>query len=320
MASNHNKRKSLTCYIHQTSPMKKKHINFRIQSSENSNLRRAVCFKTNSCQEFQTLETSGQAVTLRNVREIIPDNPNFAEIIFDDHSSIEQIAPGSMAFDRMETKLPPRQTVQEIAQSSWDAMDNNVTTKGVVCHNREVVTRGGFQLLEATFGDTTGQMPISVWSNSIEIFLKNEEACFELKNIGVKERNGVLTLTTNSNTIITIINLDKKHKSVHEKLRKASLKQMESVQGVIQLVKDFTCGSKCKICQRLVPHALTSNKFRCNPCKSIQIADSVSKTVVLGIDSLFLVLNSEVWTGTVFEEEVLADFLLGKKVDVSHIK
>ena len=29
--------------------------------------------------------------------------------------------------------------------------------------------------------------------------------------------------------------------------------------------------------------------------------------------------NSEVWTGNVFEEEVLVDFLLGKKVDVSHI-
>lgn len=299
--------------------MKRKHINFKMQTSSNPTLRRGVCFNTESCQEFKSLETSGTAVTLRNIKEVVPDNPNFAEIIFDDHSSIEVIAAGSMSFERMEVKNAPMKTVQEITNKPLDPMDNLVTVKGVVTHDKNVLNRGGFDLLEGIFADLTGQMPISIWSSSIDNFLKNTDSCFEMKNIAIKDRNGILTLTTNSNSIIAATNPDKKLKSLYEKVRKQPVKPTETIQGKVKYMKEFTCGSRCILCSRLVQHALTSTKFRCNPCTSIQPVESVSKKVTIGVDHLSLVLNSEVWNYTSFDEEVLSDFLFGKSVKVTYV-
>ncbi|XP_066929599.1 uncharacterized protein [Clytia hemisphaerica] len=313
------KRKSITCYINQTSPMKRKHINFKMQTSSNQSLRRGICFNTDSCPEFKSLESSGKAITLRNVKEVVPDNPNFAEIIFDDHSTIEVIAPGSMSFERHELKSAPKKTVNEIASQPFDPMDNSVTVRGVVTHDKKVVNRGGFELLEGIFADSTGQMPISIWSSNIEIFVKNSDSCFEMKNVAIKERNGILTLTTNSNSTITANNPDKKFKVLYEKLRKTPIKPTDTIKGKIKFMKDFTCGSRCSICTRLVQHALTSHKFRCVPCNSIQPVESVSKKVILGVDHLNLILHSEVWNYTLFGEEEISDFLLGKFVDVTYV-
>ena len=84
-------------------------------------------------------------------------------------------------------------------------------------------------------------------------------------------------------------------------------------------MKDFTRGSRCTICTRLVQHALTSLKFRCVPCNSLQPVESVSKRVTIGIDQLNLVLHSEVWSYTSFGEEEISDFLLGKIVNVTYV-
>ena len=300
--------------------MKRKHLNFKIQTSQDAPMRRAICFKATACKEIKQLETSGQAVTLRNVKEVIPDNPNFAEVIFDDHSSIEGIAEGSMAFERTEPKLVPTKTVLEIKSQTWDdIIDNAVTVKGVLCTSQEVISRGGYNLLEGLFADNTGYMPISIWSNNIEPILKGEDKLFEIKNAAVKLHSNILTLTTSSNTQVSTSDLDDKHKEIRKQLKDVPLKERNIAEGKIQLIKDFTCGSRCTNCLKIVPHAITSTRFRCNPCSAIQEVTSISKKVTIGIDENQLILHSDNWNDCPFEEEALSDFLFGKLLKITYV-
>ena len=172
-------------------------------------------------------------------------------------------------------------------------------------------------MLEGKFADLTGEMPISLWSTNIEPVRKAGDKCFVLKNAVIKLRNEKLTITTNSNTEIIASNADKKLKDIYCTMKKTPLKPTDTIKGSVKFVKDFTCGSKCLNCSRMVPHPLTSSKFKCPPCNAIQPSNGMAKVVTLSINDQKSVPNSNIRNYTPFDEESLSDYLFGKFLEVT---
>ena len=50
--------------------------------------------------------------------------------------------------------------------------------KGAFYHSGEILNRDGFDLLEGKFADSTGDMPISIWSTNIQPVVNAGDKCF----------------------------------------------------------------------------------------------------------------------------------------------
>lgn len=218
-------------------------------------------------------------------------------------------------------------TVEEVSSVDWEPPNNYVDIRGVIIFDMEnKVKRAGFDLLEGIFADVTGSMPISIWSDHIDSLSEATDIVYEIKGISVKMYKGALRFTTGSSTSFERVPAKEAEKSLNERYANCDVDIVHVVEGTVQLIKDFNCGTKCKFCSRRMIHPITLKKIKCNACGALQLtAGNVCQmSITIVVDEQRLTLHDNVIDDSVlpivnlYDEEELSEAILGKTVSVRY--
>ena len=83
------------------SPTKNGYLRFKFQTDKNT-VKRCICFDKTKDNQICNLQVTGESTTLRSIKfGDTSINPTYAEIIFDQTSSIEKVGIGNIPFKRL---------------------------------------------------------------------------------------------------------------------------------------------------------------------------------------------------------------------------
>ena len=312
---------NITGFVIETSPSPSKngYLRFKFQTDSNT-VKRCICFDKSKNSQLTDLETTGESTTLRSVKTgDTSKNPTFAEVIFDQTSSIEKSAKGNIQFKRMKTGCSLL-TVKEVLETSL--MNTLVHMRGALLFNPDNVDkRGSTEILECHLKDTTGLIQVTIWGPFIRQVLANPNKIVYLKDVFYRDFKGK-RISTTSSTVISFYEPSNEEIDLFLDEEEYTESRYKDLQGVVRFIKGYSMFYLCQSCGKKLTDVLTEDNAKCPTCATIQPTSFCpkSRSVSISIDGILYTAFEDVISALPNEnvnENDLAQQLLGKQVHYS---
>ena len=317
------KTETISGYITDTSPAKSGFVRFRVQTAENK-FRKAICFDQTQVVKIKQHEISGESVLLRSIKvNDNKNNPSFAELIFDERSTIEKPVKGSIKFQREDPSCN-LMNIENIIKEPQ--LESRVNVRGALLYNaKNIVKRGSSNMLECKLKDATGHIPVTLWGDYIEILMKNVGKSFTFHEIFVKDFKGVRLTTTTGTVMVPVEATDIEKDILATEDDDTVITETDTLEGLVEYIKHFSIYFNCKFCNKKLTDIMTLRKAKCNTCSTVQLVAGceINRSVQISINGMQITLFDDIISTLVEDsdnEEELSDALIGKTMQVSFNK
>ena len=231
---------NLTGFVIETSPSPSKsvYLRFKFQTGTNT-VKRCVCFDKFKNDQLTNVGTTGESTTLESVKLGNPiKNPTFAEIIFDETSSIEESSKGNIAFKIMKKECSLLK-IQQVLETSL--INSLVSMHGALLFNTDNVDkRGSTEILEYRIKDATGLTQVTIWGPFIHQVLANPNKIAFLKDVLYRDYK-CKRISTTSSTIISFHepSIEEKKFCLDEQAQYTE-SRYKDLEGVIRFIKGYS--------------------------------------------------------------------------------
>ena len=265
MASKH-KREDIIGYVHAISP-EKPNKSFRVSIQTETAIKKAICFDASKLGKLKEKKLSGDAVMLSKV--YIDDHPqkNFAEIIINNETVLDDVDIKNVKFSREHQKHAFCTLDQDLSAGSI----YSVKAKLLLKHSIEnTVSSRGKQLKvlnQCYLADEKGTMELSVWEEWIPYLRSEMDAgrdYFIFHNLMVRSYGSTKTLQTCSDTYAEAA--DSAPPTVQFNVsptsdnRKVEIEEFDSVNNVKYWYRCSSCSKKVKASNTVL--------IKCDNCNS----------------------------------------------------
>lgn len=266
-------------FIHNVSPKKSnKSFRFQLQCDNSQNFKKAICFDTEKHDILRQKETAGEPVKLRKVCEESKDN-FYADVVLNKATILDEVDSIKLDFERshpvnlyvnLDHLFKPGSLISTKARLDL----KRAAEKTVFAYGRNATV-----LNQAFLYDSNGSMPFSIWEEWIP-YLREENKksdYFTFNNLLVREWNGEMSLSTCSQTNISVCN--ENAPDVDIQLENQDGKSEQTIEEFFS-VKDVLYYVVCGTCKNNI-RAAKETLITCNSCRATMRTKNLKKLVEL---------------------------------------
>ena len=273
------KEADVVAFITNINSPRKTSLRFTLQTDAETT-KRTILFDMSQAAKVREKHSSGEPIKIKRALLEQPTNKNFAEIVVNSRSVIEDPQPEDVNFARKEALLK----ITKISDIPSKCPDEMISVQGKLTFSSKIrlVQSYGKQtkLAEENYiSDNTGTVKLTLWENWINEFETAGGKFIKIFNLVVKEFEGKKYLATSVDTFMTEL-----ENPIENVVIKIPNQVKEVVIKEVTGVGKFNYTMMCPTCQKQNP-AKVDPIVTCNHCEFSSKANRFQKTLLIPIIS-----------------------------------